>query len=70
MPLADFYICSYFQGDRTKNVGVVDSEYIAHLGLPTLGVIDQNKVGVLYIYDRSCCLYNYYNNAKALILKD
>ncbi|CAO2828600.1 unnamed protein product [Amaranthus hypochondriacus] len=31
------------QGDRTKNVGVVDSEYIAHLGLPTLGVIDQNK---------------------------
>lgn len=27
-----------FQGDRTKNVGVVDSEYIVHLGLPTLGV--------------------------------
>ncbi|KAJ4717573.1 Lysine ketoglutarate reductase trans-splicing-like protein, putative (DUF707) [Melia azedarach] len=26
------------QGDRTKNVGVVDSEYIVHLGLPTLGV--------------------------------
>ncbi|KAH9750533.1 pentatricopeptide repeat-containing protein [Citrus sinensis] len=25
------------QGDRTKNVGVVDSEYIVHLGLPTLG---------------------------------
>ncbi|XP_010248082.1 PREDICTED: uncharacterized protein LOC104590836 isoform X2 [Nelumbo nucifera] len=32
------------QGDRTKNVGVVDSEYIVHLGLPTLGVVDENKV--------------------------
>ncbi|KAL2939455.1 Jhy protein [Bienertia sinuspersici] len=31
------------QGDRTRNVGVVDSEYIVHLGLPTLGVMDQNK---------------------------
>ncbi|KAM7482021.1 hypothetical protein LguiB_006604 [Lonicera macranthoides] len=25
------------QGDRMKNVGVVDSEYVVHLGLPTLG---------------------------------
>ncbi|KAF9669703.1 hypothetical protein SADUNF_Sadunf14G0134800 [Salix dunnii] len=25
------------QGDRTKNVGIVDSEYIVHYGLPTLG---------------------------------
>lgn len=25
------------QGDRTKNIGVVDSEYIIHYGLPTLG---------------------------------
>uniref|UniRef100_A0A5B7B5U6 Lysine ketoglutarate reductase trans-splicing related 1 n=1 Tax=Davidia involucrata TaxID=16924 RepID=A0A5B7B5U6_DAVIN len=25
------------QGDRTKNIGVVDSEYIVHHGLPTLG---------------------------------
>ncbi|XP_024174263.1 uncharacterized protein LOC112180010 isoform X1 [Rosa chinensis] len=31
------------QGDRMKNVGVVDSEYIVHLGLPTLGVADDNK---------------------------
>ncbi|CAL5383093.1 unnamed protein product [Camellia sinensis] len=30
-------------GDRTKNVGVVDSEYIVHLGLPTLGVLDGTK---------------------------
>lgn len=34
-----------FQGDRARNVGVVDSEFIVHLGLPTLGVMDQNKVG-------------------------
>ncbi|KAM7474528.1 hypothetical protein LguiB_021771 [Lonicera macranthoides] len=31
------------QGDRTKNVGVVDSEYIVHLGLPTLGASVGNK---------------------------
>ncbi|KAH9670805.1 Lysine ketoglutarate reductase trans-splicing-like protein [Citrus sinensis] len=26
------------QGDRTKNVGVVDAEYVVHYGRPTLGV--------------------------------
>ncbi|KAA8545438.1 hypothetical protein F0562_020222 [Nyssa sinensis] len=31
------------QGDRTKNVGVVDSEYIVHLALPTLGISNRNK---------------------------
>uniref|UniRef100_F6HK26 Lysine ketoglutarate reductase trans-splicing protein n=1 Tax=Vitis vinifera TaxID=29760 RepID=F6HK26_VITVI len=31
------------QGDRTKNVGVVDSEYVVHLALPTLGVLDENE---------------------------
>ncbi|KAJ8419813.1 hypothetical protein Cgig2_007968 [Carnegiea gigantea] len=36
------------QGDRTKNVGIVDSEYIIHLGLPTLGVLDRNKA-IAYI---------------------
>ncbi|KAI7725074.1 hypothetical protein M8C21_027293 [Ambrosia artemisiifolia] len=30
------------QGDRTKNVGVVDAEYIVHYGLPTFGEL-QNK---------------------------
>ncbi|XP_047311398.1 uncharacterized protein LOC124914829 isoform X2 [Impatiens glandulifera] len=25
------------QGDRTKKVGIVDSEYVIHLGIPTLG---------------------------------
>lgn len=34
----------FLQGDRTKTVGVVDSEYIVHLGVPTLGVSDGNKV--------------------------
>ncbi|ANM66903.1 unnamed protein product [Arabidopsis thaliana] len=28
------------QGDRKKNVGVVDAEYIIHYGLPTLGVVE------------------------------
>ncbi|CAL9782407.1 unnamed protein product [Musa acuminata subsp. burmannicoides] len=32
------------QGDRSKNVGVVDSEYIVHKGLPTLGWFDDKTV--------------------------
>ncbi|XP_008802242.1 uncharacterized protein LOC120111871 [Phoenix dactylifera] len=32
------------QGDRSKNVGVVDSEYIVHMGIPTLGGFDEKKV--------------------------
>ncbi|XP_028090348.1 uncharacterized protein LOC114290614 isoform X1 [Camellia sinensis] len=39
----DFQLGYCAQGDRTKNVGVVDSEYIVHLGLPTLGVSDGTK---------------------------
>ncbi|KAL5854205.1 hypothetical protein ACOSQ4_004007 [Xanthoceras sorbifolium] len=36
------------QGDRTKNVGVVDSEYIVHLGLPTLGAsTDEPKLNTI-----------------------
>ncbi|KAG5548669.1 hypothetical protein RHGRI_014125 [Rhododendron griersonianum] len=37
--------CAWYmvQGDRTKTVGVVDSEYIVHLGVPTLGVSDGDK---------------------------
>ncbi|THG04515.1 hypothetical protein TEA_010706 [Camellia sinensis var. sinensis] len=40
--------CAWYmlQGDRTKNVGVVDSEYIVHLGLPTLGVSDGTKLSM------------------------
>uniref|UniRef100_A0A5B7B9L5 Lysine ketoglutarate reductase trans-splicing-like protein n=1 Tax=Davidia involucrata TaxID=16924 RepID=A0A5B7B9L5_DAVIN len=33
------------QGDRTKNIGVVDSEYIVHYGLPTLGE-SENKTNL------------------------
>ncbi|KAB1225650.1 hypothetical protein CJ030_MR1G002310 [Morella rubra] len=32
------------QGDRTKVVGIVDSEYILHYGVPTLGGLVPNKV--------------------------
>lgn len=39
----------FFQGDRTKTVGVVDSEYIVHLGVPTLGVSDGNEVCSSYV---------------------
>ena len=32
------------QGDRTKNVGVVDAEYIVHYNRPTLGGVDKTTV--------------------------
>ncbi|CAN1236116.1 hypothetical protein LINGRAPRIM_LOCUS1640 [Linum grandiflorum] len=32
------------QGDRTKNIGVVDAEYVTHYGRPTLGGGGANKV--------------------------
>ncbi|KAL6276568.1 hypothetical protein ACE6H2_020169 [Prunus campanulata] len=32
------------QGNRTKNVGVLDAEYIIHYGHPTLGGSDENEV--------------------------
>ncbi|XP_022158747.1 uncharacterized protein LOC111025211 isoform X2 [Momordica charantia] len=31
------------QGDRTKNVGVVDAEYVVHYGRPTLGGPEENE---------------------------
>lgn len=38
-------LSSKLQGDRTVKVGVVDEEYIVHLGVPTLGgFLDKNKV--------------------------
>jgi len=30
-------LCDLVQGDRTKKVGVIDSEYIVHKGIQTLG---------------------------------
>ncbi|KAJ6697084.1 hypothetical protein OIU85_003448 [Salix viminalis] len=39
------YLLGYCsQGDRTKNIGIVDAEYIAHYGFPTLGGVVENQV--------------------------
>uniref|UniRef100_A0ACD5XFZ3 Uncharacterized protein n=1 Tax=Avena sativa TaxID=4498 RepID=A0ACD5XFZ3_AVESA len=39
----DFKLGYCAQGDRSKNVGIVDSEYVLHRGIPTLGdaVVDK-----------------------------
>ena len=42
----------FFQGDRARHVGVVDSEYVVHLGLPTLGVSAGSKVCNYYIMQK------------------
>lgn len=39
------------QGDRTQNIGVVDAEYVIHLGLPTLGE-PSGKKAQLHILDK------------------
>ncbi|EOA18841.1 hypothetical protein CARUB_v10007463mg [Capsella rubella] len=41
----DFQLGYCAQGDRTRNIGIVDSEYILHMGLPTLGGSAENKTG-------------------------
>lgn len=39
------YVLGYCsQGDRTKNIGIVDAEYIVHYGHPTLGGVVEKKV--------------------------
>ncbi|RDX72885.1 hypothetical protein CR513_47575, partial [Mucuna pruriens] len=38
---ATFWFNSMISGDRTKNVGVVDAEYIVHYNRPTLGGIEK-----------------------------
>ncbi|KAK2661957.1 hypothetical protein Ddye_000531 [Dipteronia dyeriana] len=52
----DFQLGYCAQGERTKNVGVVDSEYIVHLGLPTLGAStdepELNSVGQAPSYQK------------------
>ena len=35
-----------FQGDRTKKVGVVDSQYVVHKGIQTLGGSDHGATKV------------------------
>ncbi|KAJ7961714.1 Lysine ketoglutarate reductase trans-splicing-like protein, putative (DUF707) [Quillaja saponaria] len=39
----DFQLGYCVQGDRTKKIGIVDSVYIIHYGLPTLGGSAENK---------------------------
>ncbi|KAM1122143.1 hypothetical protein EV2_003874 [Malus domestica] len=39
----DFQLGYCAQGDRTKNIGIVDSEYIIHYGIPSLGGSAANK---------------------------
>ena len=46
----------FFQGDRARHVGVVDSEYVVHLGLTTLGVSAGNKVRNYYIMQKKIFL--------------
>ncbi|KAL6564940.1 hypothetical protein OROMI_016390 [Orobanche minor] len=40
----DFQLGYCAQGNRTVNIGIVDSEYVIHLGLPTLGGSAGTKV--------------------------
>ena len=42
------------QGDRTEKVGVVDSEYVVHQGIQTLGGSSADKVGTFL-----CCVLSY-----------
>ncbi|KAF7845146.1 uncharacterized protein G2W53_002051 [Senna tora] len=39
----DFQLGYCAQGDRTRNIGIVDSEYLVHYGIPTLGGSAANK---------------------------
>ncbi|KAI9078967.1 hypothetical protein K1719_039116 [Acacia pycnantha] len=39
----DFQLGYCSQGDRTKNIGIVDSEYLVHYGIPTLGSSAANE---------------------------
>ncbi|CAL0334393.1 unnamed protein product [Lupinus luteus] len=35
-----------FQGDRTRNVGIVDHEYVVHKGIQTLGGSDHDTAKI------------------------
>lgn len=61
--------CDYWrQGDRTRNVGIVDSEYIAHFGLPTLGGSKNNEASDLIVENNSYC-FSLMMNAIIIIFK-
>ncbi|KAL8114843.1 uncharacterized protein LOC141668029 isoform X2 [Apium graveolens] len=54
------------QGDRALNVGVVDSEYIVHMGLPTLGALEGVQVnsGPYKLDNRSAVRRQSYNEMR------
>ncbi|KAI4356272.1 hypothetical protein L6164_000305 [Bauhinia variegata] len=54
----DFQLGYCAQGDRTKNIGIVDAEYIAHYGLPTLGGSSPNKTSAGTPIDQNKTLSN------------
>jgi len=57
------HLSAIFQGDRMKNVGVVDSEYIVHLGLPTLGGSNGNEASDFIFHVKRQyipCLYKHH----------
>ena len=58
-------VCKYgiLQGDRTRKVGVVDSEYIVHKGIQTLGGSGLPAKKVLL------CLFSHFLVASSLLLK-
>lgn len=39
-----------FQGDRTQKVGVIDSEYVVHQGIPSLGGLSVRKVSTFFLH--------------------
>ncbi|KAG5532797.1 hypothetical protein RHGRI_027180 [Rhododendron griersonianum] len=53
------------QGDRTTNIGVVDSEYIVHYALPTLG----DKIKVRYVTSLKGSVDNYLTNRNKALRK-
>lgn len=50
-----------FQGDQTKKVGVIDSEFIVHQGIPSLGGPSVTKVKQTQIMYLVCYCYYLYS---------
>lgn len=44
----DFQLGYCAQGDRTTNIGIVDSQYLVHYGIPTLGGLTANKTSTTH----------------------
>lgn len=53
------------QGDRTKKVGVIDSEYIVHKGIQTLGgrKTPKRKVILFSLFSQGGTVYDFYLSA-------